>query len=235
MQKLLFLRINTRLAGRAVSYKIHSTMSRIGKVTSLPRYYQLGYESSGFVLPESCIKDRIQMDLMLGSLDTISKYTPISQDVFLLRDARYISIDYIYYSLILRGICVVDLFTMNQYETHGEFSDYISGTKIRLSQAWRAKGYPIPEYYVCATHCVVDLDLCVADRDDKIRMKFQLCDTEVSLIKQRIRTPIDEKYYIIGVIEISDDNGRHFLSQLKWETEVQNERRDRECPGCIIS
>ncbi len=167
--------------------------SRVSKAT-LPGYYQLGDESNGYVIPESCIKSQIQVDIISNcqerSIEIASprNYTP--------RSIAETGADLSYYYLIFLG--------KYQAQIHTDFAgvdqeEWTNKLDYEIRNIWVSKGCPIPEFKTTISPITVGEGVIYV-----INIYFTLSENEKSLISQCIKTPIDTPHYIVGKIKVND-------------------------------
>lgn len=165
-----------------------SMTSKVSKAT-LPGYYQLGDESNGYVIPESCLKSQNQANFLSNCTLEIEKKTALPKEITPKSIAERGS-DIAYYSLLFWG-------KHSQIRLESEIQDpeeWIKELDSEIRKIWTSKGYPIPEFQTTINR-IHKVEIYV------FSISYTLSEGEKTLISQCVETPIGTPYYIVGEIK----------------------------------
>ncbi len=185
-------------------------MSRASKVANaIPRYYQLGHEAEEFVVPESCIESHEQF-LM------ISKHAPhaIFYDPFLGGDVYWVieeTAEDVYHNLVVFGTAQLNI-------ADGDVLFYSRSYKEVVEGYWKGKQLPIPDYSISIIQTKSVMPY--------YSVQLRLCNQK-SIVEQRMKTPSDSPYEIIGVINVFQSQ---FPKSEKFSTYI-NKKLKSNIPG----
>ncbi len=202
----------------------------LGKTKNLPRYYQFGDESNGYVLPESDMTEEYR-DLLLNTEIDCELTSPffLTGDPFHVEDqimsqselAGMIS-DIVYNSLLLYGYIILPLKLtthqpQNMQQTVVDSRNYVMDLANCIHIIWKEQERNGCEFTIIlnSPHKSIPFQApCERHGHDAFNLDFilKLIDKTKPIVTKMVDKP-EFHHFIVDIIKMGHDNGKQYCSK----------------------